>query len=140
MSSKKNGTFYHYTDNNGGEKIMASGSINSSIKSQGGRDAVLGNGVYLTSIAPKKRTEHIAANNWSNGKSRAIKDGKLDNAVKVKLTDTAMKNLTRDTGGRDVHLYRSNNGLDLNDKSVVQNYSVFDRVPQRIKRQQRENK
>ena len=52
-------TYYHYTNQEGYEGILATGVIRPSLRIQGATygDAVLGEGIYLTSITP----EEIAA-------------------------------------------------------------------------------
>ena len=47
-------TYYHYTNQEGYEGILATGVIRPSLRIQGSTygDAVLGEGIYLTTIAP----------------------------------------------------------------------------------------
>jgi hypothetical protein len=66
---------YHYTTAEGCKGIMSDGFIRSS--SDTARDAVLGKGVYLTSLPPSTGDWKLVRNNWDGKRSALL--NKLDN-------------------------------------------------------------
>ncbi|XP_057311381.1 uncharacterized protein LOC130649168 [Hydractinia symbiolongicarpus] len=99
---------YHYTTKEGAEGILESGCLKKSEKAV--KDAVLGDGVYFTSIAPRSVTKQkIAQNNWDVGTSSAmqlVKDGKLDFYIKIKFKKNDPKLEDVSHLSRDIWLYR----------------------------------
>ena len=58
---------YHYTTEDAAKSIKDSKVIYKSTRSR--RDAIHGDGVYLTSISPDKSKSVIIRNNWDDGKN-----------------------------------------------------------------------
>ena len=99
-------TLYHYTNIEGRLGIAQTGCIN---PSGGGRDAVFGEGVYLTSIPPTESKIKIVANNWGSQQEqqliKVVKEGRVDFVVEIQIpTHLVTKCQTSD--GRDIYLYK----------------------------------
>ena len=90
---------YHYTSAEGYTGILSDGVIRSSADTS--RDAVLGRGVYLTSLPPSTDNWTIIKNNW-DGKRRALlkKLNKVDYYIVFDSKD--LLGVTRAVGKRDV--------------------------------------
>ena len=77
---------YHYTTKSSLNGIKADKVIYQSTRKQ--RDAVLGPGVYLTSLNPNDHSKKsIAANNWREGKDSRMTDGYLDYYIEIQIDD-----------------------------------------------------
>jgi hypothetical protein len=90
---------YHYTSAEGCEGILSDGVIRSSTDTA--RDAVLGRGVYLTSLSPSTDDWRLLKNNW-DGKRPALlsKLNKVDFYIVFDSED--LPGVTRAAGKRDV--------------------------------------
>ena len=74
--------YYHYTTKSGAEAIKISKTILKSLLD--GRDAILGEGVYFSTLDPKSHTKkEIAEDNWGNAGQYNIDIGKMDMVIKV---------------------------------------------------------
>ena len=102
-------TLYHYTNKEGIEGISQSDIIETSRLSR--RDAVFGEGVYLTSLSHRESKETIVANNWGITDQAKIKkevrEGRVDYNVKIKIPkkDGKLEDISGNTG-RDIFLYK----------------------------------
>ena len=85
-------TLYHYTDKDGAKGIASSGKI---WQSEFPKDAVYGNGTYLTDMSPNKYSkQQIAKNLWdgsSNQVKQVIQSGKTDYVIPVKIPQNQVK-------------------------------------------------
>ena len=94
---------YHYTSEENGRRIMASRIIWAT--EDGGRDAVLGRGVYLTDISPQDRSkEDIAENNWRIGSAKKLEGGHVEVAIEININDIDIDRIKRDRV-RNVFVY-----------------------------------
>jgi len=100
---------YHYTSAEGYTGILSDGVIRSSADTS--RDAVLGRGVYLTSLPPSTDNWTIIKNNW-DGKRRALlkKLNKVDYYIVFDSKD--LPGVTRAVGKRDVWMVPYDIDLD----------------------------
>ena len=100
---------YHYTSAEGYTGILSDGVIRSSADTT--RDAVLGRGVYLTSLPPSTDNWTIIKNNW-DGKRRALlkKLNKVDYYIVFDSKD--LPGVTRAVGKRDVWMVPYDIDLD----------------------------
>jgi len=86
-------SLYHYTSKENAEKIEKSGFIKQSLMKDG--DAILGDGVYFTGIAPGEKSKFkIVENNWDD-QNLSIEDflkivmqGKIEYVIKVSISST----------------------------------------------------
>ena len=93
--------FYHYTDAKSTQDIFLTGKIRSSLSSQ--RNAVHGDGVYLTTLEPRLGREVIAKNNWGGfitGQNNQI--DKMECYFEVLLPSSKVK---RAKDKRDIQIY-----------------------------------
>jgi hypothetical protein len=90
---------YHYTTAEGCEGILEDGFIRSSTDTT--RDAVLGRGVYLTSLPPETDDWRLIKNNW-DGRRRPLlsKLHKVDYYIVFDSDD--LPGVTKAAGKRDV--------------------------------------
>ena len=94
---------YHYTTEENGRRIMDSRIIWAT--EDGGRDAVLGRGVYLNDFSPKdKSKEEIAVNNWGIGSTKKLQEGYVDVAIEININDIDIDRIKRDKY-RNVFVY-----------------------------------
>ena len=102
--------FYHYTDDEGAEKIIRTGKIMASLKTMASDDAAYGNGVYLTKLKPptSSKTE-IAQNNWLNTTPQIV--NKTKNYFVVEIPDSDVKDFT--AAGRNIFLFDNRKDLSL---------------------------
>jgi hypothetical protein len=100
---------YHYTSAEGCKGILSDGVIRSSMDTT--RDAVLGRGVYLTSLPPSTGDWRLVRNNW-DGKRRTLlrKLNKVDYYIVFDTKD--LPGVTRATGKRDVWMVPYDIDLD----------------------------
>jgi hypothetical protein len=100
---------YHYTSAEGCKGILSDGIIRSSADTT--RDAVLGRGVYLTSLPPSTDDWRLIKNNW-DGKRRALlkKLDKVDYYIVFDSKD--LPRVTRAAGKRDVWMVPYDIDLD----------------------------
>jgi hypothetical protein len=90
---------YHYTSDKGLRGIQRDGVIRSSKDIT--RDAVLGSGVYLTSLPPSTKDRDLQKNNWDGSrKFSSTKQNNLDNCIQFKKEDLPCAQKSR--GSRDV--------------------------------------
>jgi len=77
---------YHYTSDKGLRGIQRDGVIRKSEDIT--RDAVLGKGVYLTSLPPSTKDSDLMKNNWDGSrKFYSTKQNKLDYCIQFKKKD-----------------------------------------------------
>ena len=102
-------TVYHYTDRDSAKKILETGYIKQSDPTGPNRDAIAGPGVYVTKMAPGKRSiSTVATNNYDDGKSlprQKMNEGKLDVAIKLEVPKSSVIKAVPD---RDVHRHPGN--------------------------------
>jgi hypothetical protein len=100
---------YHYTSAEGCKGILSDGVIRSSTDTT--RDAVLGRGVYLTSLPPSTGDWRLIRNNW-DGKRRVLlsKLNKVDCYIVFDSKD--LPGVTRAAGKRDVWMVPYDIDLD----------------------------
>jgi len=100
---------YHYTSAEGCKGILSDGVIRSSTDTT--RDAILGRGVYLTSLRPSTDDWKLIKNNW-DGKRKALlrKLNKVDCYVVFDSRD--LPGIMRAPGKRDVWLVPYDIDLD----------------------------
>ncbi len=103
---------YHYTDRSGMKGILASGKINSSLDTK--KDAVKGEGVYLTEMPPSTPSEKLLQNNYDNG---TINPQKVDSYVK--FDKSKLDGAKHYKGDRDVIVVEGSSGLDLRSAEAV---------------------
>jgi len=90
---------YHYTSDKGLRGIQREGVIRSSADTT--RDAVLGRGVYLTSLPPSTKDKALLKNNWDGSrKFSSTKQNNLDYCVRFKTKDLPCAQ--KSGGSRDV--------------------------------------
>lgn len=89
-------SLYHYTSKENAEKIEKSGFIKQSLMKDG--DAILGDGVYLTGIAPGDKSKFkIVENNWDDQNLtekqylEIVNQGKIECVIKVTVTTEQYK-------------------------------------------------
>jgi hypothetical protein len=91
---------YHYTSAEGCQGILVDGVIRRSKDTT--RDAILGQGVYLTSLPPWTRDMKLLKNNWDGRSERAILR-KLDNLhYYIEFNSKHLPGVVRSSGKRDV--------------------------------------
>ena len=100
---------YHYTSSEGCKGILSDGVIRSSTDIT--RDAILGKGVYLTSLPPSTGDWRLIKNNW-DGKRRVLlkKLDKVDYYIVFDSED--LPGVTRAAGKRDVWMVPYDIDLD----------------------------
>jgi hypothetical protein len=100
---------YHYTSAEGCKGILNDGVIRSSTDTT--RDAILGRGVYLTSLPPSTDDWRLIKNNW-DGKRRVLlrKLDKVDYYIVFDSKD--LPGVTRAEGKRDVWMVPYDIDLD----------------------------
>merc|ERR1712037_136499 len=108
LVSKSTRVYYHYTDEESAKAIKKDGNIRKSTDTK--KDAVLGEGTYVTKMPPTKSTTTIAINNYDGAATRAIADKKMDGVFAMKLKPDAAKSLKK-MNGRDVYCFP---GKDIN--------------------------
>ena len=101
---------YHYTSDEGLAGIKCEGIIRSSTDTT--RDAVLGKGVYLTSLPPSTKDSKLLKNNWdSSKKSYSTKQDNLTHYVEFEKKDLPCAQKAE--GCRDVWMVPHD--IDLNE-------------------------
>ncbi|XP_060581726.1 uncharacterized protein LOC132738277 [Ruditapes philippinarum] len=117
-SSSDTIVLYHHTDSDSAALIIKHGYIK---KSGGGRDAVYGDGVYLTEIGPSSSRSIVAKNNYDDKKrgwEKKIEEGKTEVAIKIKIKRSKVKLCP---GNRNVYLYKGDLYLsDVEEWDVVE--------------------
>jgi len=100
---------YHYTSADGCKGILSDGVIRSSTDTT--LDAVLGSGVYLTTLPPSTDDWRLIKNNW-DGKRRALlrKLNKVD--YYIVFDSNALPEVTKAPGKRDVWMVPYDIDLD----------------------------
>jgi hypothetical protein len=92
-------SLYHYTSSKGLKGIQRDGVIRSSKDMT--RDAVLGRGVYLTSLPPSTKDTALLKNNWDGSrKFYSTKQNNLDYCLQFKKKD--LPGAQKAGGSRDV--------------------------------------
>ncbi|XP_025101778.1 uncharacterized protein LOC112568615 [Pomacea canaliculata] len=76
-------TMYHYTNRQGLDAIKKRGYISES--NDAARDTSFGFGVYMTHLSPAYDKIKVAKNCWDKGYESAIKQGKLDYAIRIEI-------------------------------------------------------
>jgi hypothetical protein len=100
---------YHYTTAEGCEGILSDGFIRSS--SDTARDAVLGKGVYLTSLPPHTGDWKLIKNNWDGKRSALL--NKLDHLdYYVAFDSKDLPGVVRERSKRDVWMVPYDIDLD----------------------------
>ena len=107
--------FYHYTDDEGAQRIIRTGRVLASLESDG--DAAYGNGVYLTQLEPQTIPFHpdqtskidIARNNWMNVSPEALK--KTENYFVFDIPESDVKDTK--AKNRNIFLFGDMNDLLL---------------------------
>lgn len=101
-SAKKPIKLYHYTDKQGKDAILQSRYIRMSDIRAG--DAVLGNGVYLTSMSPFDHSKSsIAKNNWLD----PSRTDKTEYVFEVKVSPSNLQK--NDADDRDIYVFQLEN-------------------------------
>jgi hypothetical protein len=91
---------YHYTSSEGCAGILQNGVIRSSTDVT--RDALLGNGVYLTALPPWTRDKKLIKNNW-DGRSERVFLNKLDNLnYYIEFNSIHLPGVKKARGKRDI--------------------------------------
>lgn len=97
-SAKKPIKLYHYTDKQGKNAILQSRYIKMSDDRAG--DAILGDGVYLTSMSPFDHSrESIVMNNWLD----PSKTAKTEYVFEVKVSPSNLQK--NEAGDRDIYVF-----------------------------------
>ena len=92
---------YHYTSKKGLKGIEKDGAIRSSEDTT--RDAVMGKGVYLTSLPPSTKDKHLLKNNWDSSKEfYSSKQNNLAYCIEFKKKDLYCAQKSEDS--RDVYI------------------------------------
>ena len=95
------GVYYHYTDKDSLKKIKRSKRIKKSVLSN--KDALYGEGVYLTRLDPQNESKfEIAMNNYDGGWLQGLREGKIDCYIKIIIPDSQVKEAPSD---RDIYVY-----------------------------------
>jgi len=110
---------YHYTSKENADLIKKSGFMQKSVVTEN-KDAILGEGVYFTSMAPGEKSRFaIVQNNWDDQNMSEIQyhqivsTGKIEYVIKVTVSEDqykkffkSMKDFTgRKNDPRDVHIH-----------------------------------
>lgn len=99
---------YHYTSDEGLRGIQRDGVIRSSADTT--RDAILGRGVYLTSLPPETKDTDLMKNNWDG--NRNFYSSKQDNLSQyIQFCKKDLPSAQKSEGSRDV--WRVPNDIDL---------------------------
>jgi hypothetical protein len=110
---------YHYTSYKGIRGIQRDGVIWSSEDIT--RDAVLGRGVYLTSLPPETRDKYLLKNNWDGSRRfYSTKEPNLDYCIEIKRK--YLPCARKSSGSRDIWMVPHN--IDLCDAP----YRVYERL------------
>jgi len=100
--------YYHYTDEEGVQRIIQTGKIMASLNFMSGGDTAHGNGVYFTKLEPKSSTRiEIAKNNWMNSNEQFMK--KTEYYFVVDIPESEVK----DTKAKDRNIFLFGNQNDL---------------------------
>jgi hypothetical protein len=91
---------YHYTSSEGCAGILQDGVIRSSTNTT--RDAVLGKGVYLTSLPPWTKDKKLINNNW-DGRTERLFLNKLDKLnYYIEFNSKNLPDVKKAPGKRDI--------------------------------------
>ena len=95
------GVYYHYTDQDSLKKIKQSRRIRKSVLSN--KDAIFGEGVYLTKLDPRNANKfQIALNNYDEGWLQGLIEGKIDCYIKINIPGSRVEQAPSD---RDIYVY-----------------------------------
>ena len=102
--------FYHYTDDEGAENIIRTGTILASVQLIENAGTAFGNGVYLTALSPETSTkQQIAKNNWQNISFSSL--NKVKNYFVLDIPDSDIKDTK--AVDRNIFLFGHRNDLRL---------------------------
>ena len=105
MTNKKTPEYlFHYTNKTAKQAIDKSGYIKKSTDTQ--RDAILGQGVYLTSMTPNNSSQSVLKNNY-DGAAGKYPDN-TQRHIRIATNSLDQSKLKRLPKGRDVWVYGDN--------------------------------